>query len=124
MERSTTLKLWNAHRTGPGISAFSPLNKGAGIADALRADCVYLMQNIAGSSHLQNNMDHLLRPFLYTISTTHCMTVSLAQNGAGLGTMWGEEKAREMLEEAGFKEVELKQLPHDFFNSYYIAKKA
>jgi hypothetical protein len=52
------------------------------------------------------------------------MTVSLAQNGAGLGTMWGEEKAREMLEEAGFKEVELKQLPHDFFNSYYIAKKA
>jgi hypothetical protein len=82
------------------------------------------MQNIAGSSHLQNNMDHLLRPFLYTISTTHCMTVSLAQNGAGLGTMWGEEKAREMLEEAGFKEVELKQLPHDFFNSYYIAKKA
>jgi SAM-dependent methyltransferase len=96
-----------------------------GIADALRADGVYLMQeDIAGSSHLHNNMDHPLGPFLYTISTTHCMTVSLAQGGAGLGTMWGEEKAVEMLEEAGFGEVEVKQLPHDFVNSYYIAKKA
>jgi len=95
-----------------------------GIAEALKSDGVYLMQDIAGSSHLQNNMDHPLGPFLYTISTMHCMTVSLAQGGEGLGTMWGEEKALEMLEEAGFGEVEVKQLPHDFQNSYYIAKKA
>ena len=94
-----------------------------GIAAALRADGVYLMQDIAGSSHLQNNMDHPIGPFLYTISTMHCMTVSLAQGGEGLGTMWGEEKALEMLEEAGFGEVEVKRLPHDFQNSYYVAKK-
>ncbi len=94
-----------------------------GIADALRADGVYLMQDIAGSSYVQNNMDHPLGPFLYTISTNHCMTVSLAQGGEGLGTMWGEEKAKEMLEEAGFGEVEVKQLPHDFANSYYIVTK-
>ena len=37
--------------------------------------------------------------------------------------MWGEEKAREMLEEAGFGKVEVKQLPYDLQNSYYIAKK-
>ena len=37
--------------------------------------------------------------------------------------MWGEEKAKEMLKEAGFKEVEIKQLPHDFQNYYYIATK-
>jgi len=95
-----------------------------GIAEALKSDGVYLMQDIAGSSHLQNNMDHPLGPFLYTISTMHCMTVSLAQGGEGLGTMWGEEKALEMLEEAGFGEVEVKQLPHDFQNSYYVARKA
>jgi 2-polyprenyl-3-methyl-5-hydroxy-6-metoxy-1,4-benzoquinol methylase len=94
-----------------------------GIAAALKDDGVYLMQDIAGSSHLHNNMDHPLGPFLYAISTMHCMTVSLAQGGEGLGTMWGEEKALEMLEEAGFGEVEVKQLPHDFQNSYYIAKK-
>jgi len=94
-----------------------------GIADALRGDGVYLMQDIAGSSHLHNNMDHPVGPLLYTISTMHCMTVSLAQGGEGLGTMWGEEKAREMLKEAGFKEVEVKRLPHDFQNCYFIVTK-
>jgi 2-polyprenyl-3-methyl-5-hydroxy-6-metoxy-1,4-benzoquinol methylase len=94
-----------------------------GIADALKDDGVYLMQDIAGSSHVHNNMDHPLGPFIYTISTTHCMTVSLAQGGEGLGTMWGEEKAKEMLEEAGFTKVEVNQLPHDPFNNYFIITK-
>jgi 2-polyprenyl-3-methyl-5-hydroxy-6-metoxy-1,4-benzoquinol methylase len=95
-----------------------------GIADALREDGVYLMQDIAGSSHAHKNMNHPIGPLLYTVSTMHCMSVSLSQGGEGLGTMWGEEKAREMLEEAGFKEVEVKQLPHDFMNSYYIVTKS
>jgi 2-polyprenyl-3-methyl-5-hydroxy-6-metoxy-1,4-benzoquinol methylase len=94
-----------------------------GIADALKDDGVYLMQDIAGSSHLHNNMDHPIGPFLYTVSTMHCMTVSLAQGGQGLGTMWGEEKAKEMLEEAGFTKVEVEQLPHDIFNNYFIVTK-
>jgi SAM-dependent methyltransferase len=95
-----------------------------GIANALREYGVYLMQDIAGSSHHHNNLDHPIGPFLYTISCMHCMTVSLAQGGAGLGAMWGEEKAKEMLEEAGFKEVKIEQLPHDFQNYYYIATKS
>ena len=95
-----------------------------GIARALKPDGVYLMQDIAGSSHVHNNMEHPLGPLLYTISTMHCMTVSLSQNGEGLGTMWGEEKAREMLHEAGFAKVEVKQLPHDFANSYYVVTKS
>ncbi len=94
-----------------------------GIARALKDDGVYLMQDIAGSSHVHNNLEHPIGPFLYTISTMHCTTVSLAQDGAGLGTMWGEELAREMLAEAGFGSVEVKQLPHDFANSYYIVRK-
>jgi 2-polyprenyl-3-methyl-5-hydroxy-6-metoxy-1,4-benzoquinol methylase len=94
-----------------------------GIADALKEDGVYLMQDIAGSSHLHNNMDHPIGPFLYTVSTMHCMTVSLAQGGQGLGTMWGEEKAKEMLEGAGFTKVEVEQLPHDIFNNYFIVTK-
>ena len=94
-----------------------------GIAEALRPDGVYLMQDITGSSHLHNNMEHPLGPFMYAVSTMHCMTVSLGQGGEGLGTMWGEEKALEMLGEAGFGEVEVERLPHDFQNSYYIASK-
>jgi 2-polyprenyl-3-methyl-5-hydroxy-6-metoxy-1,4-benzoquinol methylase len=95
----------------------------SGISKALRPDGVYFMQDIAGSSHHHNNLNHPVGPFLYTVSTMHCMTVSLSQGGEGLGTMWGEEKAKEMLEEAGFEEVEVKQLPHDFMNNYYIVKK-
>jgi 2-polyprenyl-3-methyl-5-hydroxy-6-metoxy-1,4-benzoquinol methylase len=94
-----------------------------GIAGALKDGGVYLMQDIAGSSHVHKNMDHPIGPLLYTVSTMHCMTVSLAQDGEGLGTMWGEEKAKEMLEEAGFKEVEVKQLPHDIFNNYFMITK-
>ena len=57
------------------------------------------------------------------MTTVSTMQGSLAQGGEGLGTMWGEEKAREMLKEAGFKEVEVKRLPHDFQNCYFIVTK-
>ncbi len=93
------------------------------ISRALRPDGVYLMQDIRASSHLHKNMEHPAGPFLYTISYMHCMTVSLALGGAGLGTMWGEELALSMLADAGFGKVEVKQLPHDFQNSYYIARR-
>ena len=81
------------------------------------------MQDIAASSQVHNNVDHPVGPLLYTLSCMHCMTVSLAENGAGLGTMWGEELARSMLHEAGFTKVEVEKLPHDFLNIYYIIKK-
>src|SRR5262245_31728064 len=90
---------------------------------ALKSDGVYFCQDIAGSSLLENNMDHPIAPLLYTISTTHCMRLSLAQGGAGLGTMWGKELATEMMKAAGFKTVELRQLEHDFINYYYIVRK-
>jgi hypothetical protein len=51
------------------------------------------------------------------------MTVSLAQDGAGLGTMWGEELALEMLGNAGFRNIEVHRLDHDFQNNFYVMKK-
>nr|WP_225938708.1 class I SAM-dependent methyltransferase [Kovacikia minuta] len=95
----------------------------ANIARALRSDGIYLMQDIRASTNVQGNLDHPAGPLLYTISCLHCMTVSLALGGMGLGAMWGEEKTLEMLEAAGFASVEIKQLDHDFQNNYYIVKK-
>lgn len=95
----------------------------AGIYKSLKKDGVFLMQDIAGSSNVTENSQHPIGPFLYTISTMHCMPVSLAQNGMGLGAMWGREKALEMLQNAGFKNIEIKSLEHDFQNYYYIARK-
>jgi hypothetical protein len=87
------------------------------------ADGVYLMQDIKGSSHVHKNLDHPIGTFLYTVSTMHCMTVSLAQDGEGLGAMWGEEKTREYLAMAGFASVEKHELAHDIQNNWYVVKK-
>jgi SAM-dependent methyltransferase len=91
---------------------------------ALRPGGTYLMQDIGASSHVHENVEHPLGPFLYTISCLHCMSVSLAAGGDGLGAMWGEQHARALLAEAGFADVELHRLPHDAQNYYYIARKA
>ncbi len=100
-----------------------PLNVLRGIHRTLRPTGVYLMQDIKGSSHIHKNLDHPLGPFLYTVSCMHCMTVSLAQNGEGLGAMWGEEKTREYLEKAGFRSVEKNELAHDIQNNWYVVRK-
>jgi SAM-dependent methyltransferase len=95
----------------------------AGIAEALRPDGVYLCVDTAASSRLADNLDHPLGPFLYTVSCMHCMTVSLADGGMGLGTMWGEQTARKLLGEAGFTSIEVAHLRGDAVNSYIMARK-
>jgi len=100
-----------------------PLSVLKGIHRALRPDGVYLMQDIHGSSHVHKNLDHPIGTFLYTVSCMHCMTVSLAQGGEGLGAMWGEEKTRQYLAEAGFRSVELHRLAHDIQNNWYVVTK-
>ncbi|MBA3654891.1 MAG: class I SAM-dependent methyltransferase [Actinobacteria bacterium] len=94
-----------------------------GIADSLRPDGVFLCVDIAASSNVEQNMDHPLGPMLYSVSTFHCMTVSLALDGAGLGTVWGEQKATEMFAEAGFSTIETKRIPEDMMNAYYVCRK-
>jgi len=93
------------------------------ISEVLNPNGVFLMQDISASSQMHENRGHPAGPLLYTISCMHCMTVSLSQDGAGLGAMWGRERALEMLEDAGFADVEIKRLPHDFQNDFYIASK-
>jgi 2-polyprenyl-3-methyl-5-hydroxy-6-metoxy-1,4-benzoquinol methylase len=100
-----------------------PLNVLRGIHRALRPGGVYMMQDIRGSSHVAQNLDHPIGTFLYTVSCLHCMTVSLAQGGEGLGAMWGEEKTREYLEKAGFSAVEKNVLEHDIQNNWYVMRK-
>jgi 2-polyprenyl-3-methyl-5-hydroxy-6-metoxy-1,4-benzoquinol methylase len=94
-----------------------------GIAEALRPGGLFLMVDIGASSHVHENLDFAWGPFLYAISCMHCMTVSLALDGAGLGAMWGEQTARHMLAEAGFTQVEVRQVEGDTFNNYFIATK-
>jgi SAM-dependent methyltransferase len=96
----------------------------AGIARALRPDGTFLMVDVRASSKLEENLALPLATMLYTTSTMHCMTVSLAQGGVGLGTVWGEQLARQMLADAGFARVDIKAVEGDIVNNYFVATKA
>jgi ubiquinone/menaquinone biosynthesis C-methylase UbiE len=100
-----------------------PLNVLKGIYRALKPDGVYLMQDISGTGYLERDIYHPFGTFLYTISCMHCMTVSLAQDGEGLGAMWGEEKTIEYLSNAGFRSIQKNKLSHDIQNNWYVITK-
>lgn len=94
----------------------------ANVRRALRPAGLYLMQDISCAGRHHQDREHMFGPFLYTISCMHCMSVSLANGGPGLGAAWGKTKALEMIGEAGFENVNVETLPHDPLNFYYIAR--
>lgn len=71
----------------------------------------------------EDNVRNPVAPWLYGISTLHCLTVSLAHDGAGLGTVWGEQLAKTMLTDVGFHGIEVHDVPDDPMNSVYVARK-
>jgi SAM-dependent methyltransferase len=91
---------------------------------ALEPGGVFVMVDIKAASALEDNVGNPIAPWIYGVSTLHCLTVSLAQGGAGLGTAWGEQLALQMLAEAGFVDVTVHDVPDDPFDSVYLALKA
>lgn len=96
----------------------------AGVLRRIRAALApggrFLMLDVHASSNLEENVDAPMAAFVYTVSTMHCMTVSLVHGGAGLGTAWGIQLATRMLNEAGFTKVQLFERV-DPMNSLYVA---
>jgi 2-polyprenyl-3-methyl-5-hydroxy-6-metoxy-1,4-benzoquinol methylase len=90
---------------------------------ALRPGGVLLMVDIKSSSNLEDNVGVPFATYMYTISTAHCMSVSLGLDGDGLGTCWGRQLATSMLADAGFGDVTVREIESDAFNYYYIARK-
>ncbi|MGD8201276.1 class I SAM-dependent methyltransferase [Ornithinimicrobium sp. W1679] len=89
----------------------------------LDPDGTFLMVDMHASSDVDANLELPWAPYLYAVSTMHCMTVSLSLGGDGLGTAWGTELALQMLADAGFGDVRVERLPEDFINSYYVARR-
>lgn len=90
---------------------------------ALRSDGMFLMVDIAAATDVADNVEHPFGPTLYGLSMGHCMTVSLAHGGEGLGTVWGEERASELLAEAGFADVSKFSIEGDVLNVYFVARR-
>lgn len=93
------------------------------IANALKRDGVFLMQEVASSSHLARNAENPYAPMLYALSLMHAVPVALAQDGEALGRMWGEERARQMLTEAGFTKTRFDEIASDPLRYYCVAGK-
>lgn len=92
------------------------------IAEALAADGIYFMLEPRAATRLEDNVGNPFAAYLYGMSVLHCMTVSLAEGGTGLGTAWGEQKAREMLGEAGFTSIDVVAAPGPQ-NSIYVCRR-
>jgi SAM-dependent methyltransferase len=95
----------------------------ANIYRALRSGGIFLMVDIKASSRVEDNIGVPFASYLYTVSTMHCMSVSLALDGDGLGTVWGRQLATSMLADAGFADVAVRELENDPINFYYVARK-
>src|SRR5437867_3683035 len=78
------------------ITAFDAIHDQADPAGVLRRvraalspGGTFLMLDVCASSELADNVGVPMAPYLYTMSTMHCMSVSLAGGGPGRGTAWG-----------------------------------
>lgn len=95
----------------------------SGIHRMVRPGGTYLCVEPKSSSVLADNIDEPMSAFMYSISTMHCMTVSMAYGGEGLGTAWGRQTAVERLTLAGFTDIEVTGVRDDRSNSYFLATK-
>jgi SAM-dependent methyltransferase len=77
----------------------------AGIRRVLKPHGALLWSEAEVADRLEDNLTTFGRT-LYGASTMHCLTVSLAQNGEGLGSAIGETLARSLAVEAGFTTFE------------------
>lgn len=85
-------------------------------------DGVFLMVDSGAPPTLAEQTALPWAPMMYGVSIGHCLTVSLAQQGEGLGAMWGREAARSALAAAGFDEVTTYELKGDPMDLLYVAR--
>jgi ubiquinone/menaquinone biosynthesis C-methylase UbiE len=87
---------------------------------SLRAGGTFLMIEPLASGDIDTDSQHPMAPMMYANSLGHCVQVSLAAGGPGLGSMWGRAKAIPMLKAAGFEHVSVYESPSD--NAVYAAR--
>lgn len=92
------------------------------VATSLRPGGRFLMGDIDASSHVERNREVPWASFRYAISTTHCMSVSLGQDGAGLGAVWGVELAEQLIRDAGCTAVEQHRIEGNPLGVYVVAR--
>jgi ubiquinone/menaquinone biosynthesis C-methylase UbiE len=91
------------------------------VARSLRAGGTFVMVEPLATGDIDIDTQHPMAPMMYATSLGHCVQVSLAAGGPGLGSMWGRAKAIPMLEAAGFTDISVHESASD--NAVYSARK-
>lgn len=122
------VSILDAHHRFDLVTAFDAIHDQAqpgrvltAVADALRPQGVFLMVDFGAPATSTRTWNSRPARSYMRFPGMHCVPVSLGLGGPGLGAMWGEQTARQMLAEAGFTRVEVKQVEGDIFNNYFIA---
>ena len=98
--------------------AVDPLGLLRTIRNSLHPDGVYVCLDINCGDTLDKNLNPFGAMF-HGVSTLYCMTTSLANGGAGLGTLgFHEAKVHELCEKAGFSSVRRVPIENPFNNLY------
>lgn len=91
------------------------------VRDALVPGGVFVMVDTNFATRLEDNAGNPYAPLSYGISLLFCVPTSIATGGSGLGAMWGRERARAMLADAGFADVEVLDTPRPQ-NCMYVCR--
>jgi SAM-dependent methyltransferase len=94
----------------------------AAARSVLAPDGMLLMIDSGAPPTLEEQAALPWAPMMYGVSLGHCLTVSLAQDGAGLGALWGREAATAALADAGFGHVDTFELKGDPMDLLYVAR--
>jgi SAM-dependent methyltransferase len=95
-----------------------------GINEALADGGTFLMIDMNASSAVADNIGNPIATYFYWVSLFHCMQVSLAEGGEGLGTAWGVQLARQLLADAGFGHVDVLDAPNgDPVNAIFVCRR-
>ncbi|HVE73486.1 MAG TPA: class I SAM-dependent methyltransferase [Mycobacteriales bacterium] len=76
------------------------------VVKALRPGGVFMMVEPTASGDLDEDIKDPMSVMGYATSLAHCVQVSLAGGGPGLGGMWGSVGAQALLRSAGFADVQ------------------
>ncbi len=85
----------------------------------LKPDGVLLVIEPKVADRLEHNHNPMVTMY-YGFSVFHCMTQSLAQGGAGLGTCMGPARAEALMREAGFTRFETLGIKSQSFSFYAV----
>jgi 2-polyprenyl-3-methyl-5-hydroxy-6-metoxy-1,4-benzoquinol methylase len=87
------------------------------VRQVLREGGTFLMVEPDAADRLEDNL-HAGGALLYAMSSLHCVPISLAEGGEGVGAAWGPRRAEACCREAGFSEF--RRLPvANSYNAFY-----